>query len=619
MSFFAIQNFRFGLDTRRSEYTSQPGTLLTLDNAHVNEGGEIEKRGAFSRATGLTGTFGLVAGASSLYVFGSVATPGGFPLTLFGQTVNYIRCRHPDLSTAMTKIVSGRTFAGLPFVIAQFADGNNYPYYNGTLVSDYTSGLILASLNTDTKIGTAFAGLINALSPSYKATDHVNGTVDTFNSANAQGTGYLASVVLGSTNTGTGALSSTFTSAGTPAVSLGAAVAQFQIHAGTASPAVNQIQSVKVFGLPTTTVSRARTGTTVTLVVASTAGMTTADLIRVTGLSVASFNVASAAVTVVNATTLTYTVATSGTVVTTADTGGVVIDLSVGVEILNSAVDWVTDNAHTAEAVAAQINSYTSTPDYLASSSGSVVQVFTNSALAAAFNSLVIQVTVLGNVCIGDCVFSVAASTTGNTPIAPVFTHIFVNGNDIAGTNSETITDLPSAIKDEVDWINSQSGTTGIVAWSSYAATGGNIMRLAKKVTRSDDSPISVNITPVSGYGITTGSSAPLVASVSIGILADAQSSAFGRSVNFGPNLLQPRTLCVPSGGVPPYTHNWQTLNSTSNPDGISIAFINSVKSGAPYFNLTPVSAIGGGQFVDVVTDSAGNVSTSNPITILFT
>ena len=41
---YTIANFKPGLDVRRSELTSQPGTLLRLIDAHINEGAEIEKR-----------------------------------------------------------------------------------------------------------------------------------------------------------------------------------------------------------------------------------------------------------------------------------------------------------------------------------------------------------------------------------------------------------------------------------------------------------------------------------------------------------------------------------------------------------------------------------------------
>ena len=51
MANVTFSNFKNGLDTRRSELTTQPGALLTLQDAHINEGAEIEKRFAFLKAS----------------------------------------------------------------------------------------------------------------------------------------------------------------------------------------------------------------------------------------------------------------------------------------------------------------------------------------------------------------------------------------------------------------------------------------------------------------------------------------------------------------------------------------------------------------------------------------
>lgn len=77
MEHLTIQNFKYGLDTRKSELTSQPGTLTTLENAIINQGGEVEKRKGFflNGTTGQlpTGCFGLQETGSAIYTFGSGA------------------------------------------------------------------------------------------------------------------------------------------------------------------------------------------------------------------------------------------------------------------------------------------------------------------------------------------------------------------------------------------------------------------------------------------------------------------------------------------------------------------------------------------------------------------
>lgn len=73
MASIKIKNFKFGLDTRRSELESQAGTLLRLVNAHVNQGGEIEKRFGFFRQPRPTSTYGAQPTSAGIVIFGSRA------------------------------------------------------------------------------------------------------------------------------------------------------------------------------------------------------------------------------------------------------------------------------------------------------------------------------------------------------------------------------------------------------------------------------------------------------------------------------------------------------------------------------------------------------------------
>lgn len=54
MPYFVISNFSNGVDKRRSPETAASGSLRTLRNAFINEGGEIEKRKAFVRQDEIT-------------------------------------------------------------------------------------------------------------------------------------------------------------------------------------------------------------------------------------------------------------------------------------------------------------------------------------------------------------------------------------------------------------------------------------------------------------------------------------------------------------------------------------------------------------------------------------
>jgi len=113
--FIHVPDFRYGLDSRRSELVAQLGTLKTLTNAHINQGGEIEKRKAFSPFADLamlvgdaqalfgleTTELGLVTFGSAL-LFGTTPTLGQpvLPAALVG--VVYQQLKHPEVSEGET-------------------------------------------------------------------------------------------------------------------------------------------------------------------------------------------------------------------------------------------------------------------------------------------------------------------------------------------------------------------------------------------------------------------------------------------------------------------------------------------------------------------------------------
>ena len=137
MAYLVVENFKRGLDTRRNILTSEAGCLVEMDNAHVIRGGEIEKRKAFKWVSNVgVETYGLEGCGDTVFVFGSAATaqvPAG---------VTYQRLIHPDgPSFSMTKVVSFTSYAGKPFVIAEFNDGARYCYYNGEVVLDSVNGI----------------------------------------------------------------------------------------------------------------------------------------------------------------------------------------------------------------------------------------------------------------------------------------------------------------------------------------------------------------------------------------------------------------------------------------------------------------------------------------------
>lgn len=139
----SIGNFKFGLDARKSELTSVPGTLVQAENGHINEGAEFEKRKAFVlQGTLPHGCFGLQETADHVYTFGSATT---------------------SIATTRRKTTGGN-LATLTFV-------DTHGFAVGDIVT--VSGLGAASYN-----GTFTLTAVAALTISYAAVHANEDTVD---------------------------------------------------------------------------------------------------------------------------------------------------------------------------------------------------------------------------------------------------------------------------------------------------------------------------------------------------------------------------------------------------------------------------------------------------------
>ncbi|MDE2098683.1 MAG: hypothetical protein KGL39_15625 [Patescibacteria group bacterium] len=71
MSYQVTGSFQGGLDARKFYLSQPPGTLGTLKNGHITQGGEIEKRKAFQPYAAPLATFGAEPLDTSIVIFGS--------------------------------------------------------------------------------------------------------------------------------------------------------------------------------------------------------------------------------------------------------------------------------------------------------------------------------------------------------------------------------------------------------------------------------------------------------------------------------------------------------------------------------------------------------------------
>lgn len=132
MPYLHLKDFKAGLDTRRDQAVAQPGVLLVGDNIHINRGGEVEKRFAFSKVAQLpTGTFGMAATAYALWIFGDVPRPAELD-----PAFSYMRVSVEGKDVA--EILDWEVFTGKVYVSVRYADNAVRHWYDGTIVADWT-------------------------------------------------------------------------------------------------------------------------------------------------------------------------------------------------------------------------------------------------------------------------------------------------------------------------------------------------------------------------------------------------------------------------------------------------------------------------------------------------
>lgn len=337
MSYFAIEDFRAGMDTRRMPVLSVPGSLLSLVNGHINRGGEIEKRLAFvPQITMPADTFGLAAVGGTLYTFGSVESvtfPAGTPSNMV-----YQRLQHPS-GQAMAKVLQVSAFAGKPYVIAQYEDGSIYHFYNGTRHAEFVE----ARARTSFLVTGGTAGGTSATA-SFTITGGINSTGDRITSIRAGSFAVLTQPIQhNGSNSGT-------------AAAVAAAINAF-------------------VGNPDFTATASGSTVTITAVTPGTAFNGLALVVNLSG-SFTIGSVSNFAGGVDNAITAL-----------TAD----------GISIIGRTIKHTGNNATTAAALAAEINEHQSTPEYRALAVGNRVNITVQSA-GVANNGKVVAITTTGNV-----------------------------------------------------------------------------------------------------------------------------------------------------------------------------------------------------------------------------
>lgn len=333
-----VREFTGGLDARRMPETTSGGVLIKAKDGHITRGGEFEKRPAFVREFELpSGTVGLAAGKSSIYVFGHQATPS------LPAGVAYQRLQHSDGTTALSRILSYDLYAGKLYVVGEFEDGAVFHFYDGVRVEDWFDGRARASFRV------ASGGTSSAVS--------ATGSFEVTGGTSNPGVNRITDIKIDGVSIINAAVDHTGNNA-TTASAIATAINTFSSSPDYSASASGQ----------TVTITAVATGTAAngkTIVVSVGGNATTANVVNMAGGAAA---------------------ATSQITALTVD----------GVAIISGAVTWATSNSNTASLIAAAINSYTSSPDYTATAVDDTVNIIADVVGTAANGRLVAATTTNG-------------------------------------------------------------------------------------------------------------------------------------------------------------------------------------------------------------------------------
>lgn len=651
-----ITNFKAGLDTRRSELSSSPGTLQVLTNGHINEGGECEKRKSFTLNTtlpsGVGYTYGFLPTESSIYVFGSATseTVGSLP-----SPYTYQQLVHPDATHTMTGVVSNTLFSGNPFVAAKFSDGNVFCYYKGVLVEDFIAGLVTPWSNTDAEIATALGALVNATGSSPVAgektyTANVNGDdTQIFSTPTISSTTpYTIAVTTTLESGSTGKMVAAVTNAGLVEIPATQAVGSFQIVSGIqATPAtgtltgssshdINVGDTITVGSVVYTFVSTI-TNSTANQIFQGGGGSADVSLENfiaaingtgVPGSQYSSATVKSSTVTAstlaTHATTITAIVGglpgelialsytangtayitvsnTSGGKLANAANNNEITQINVGTTniLAGGAVPFNQNNVQTAEDIANNINNNQSV--FTASANNNAVTITGPSAGAINYNGLPISVVVAGAVAIQQMGVVVVSATTDSGAVSSIT--IAGGSNLLTATitfqdgahGSETYSQFVGRIAANLNANGSFSGT--------YTAMGvGQTLYISPLTSTSTSTPGVLAVTTTGTITINAASTADLTIVITY--------TVSGNSVNLTANI---------TGGNSPYSYNWYTPTGVGlqTADNNNIGFqLSNATSQTAFVNLVGASGDGTVNLDVIVTDSALHTATIEAMTV---
>jgi hypothetical protein len=133
MAYYLVEDFRGGIDLRRTAVSTKPGALRDITNGFVTVGGEIEQRRRFDLQYVLpAGTVGVIGVGGEIWVHGLAASVAVTLPFVYKQLVP-----NPALAggVTITRILDADLFNRNLYLIVSFSDGSVRHFYNGIQIT----------------------------------------------------------------------------------------------------------------------------------------------------------------------------------------------------------------------------------------------------------------------------------------------------------------------------------------------------------------------------------------------------------------------------------------------------------------------------------------------------
>jgi len=571
-----IQNFKFGLDSRRSELTSVPGTLLRAVDCHINQGGEIEKRKSFVKWSQPAYTFGALATLGGIYTFGSA--------TLADTSINTTKkARNNNIATFTFAAPHGLS-VGQSFSAHKLQDITGFSTPGATILAVTTLTISYYNPGVDVALGAAVYTISYGLCKPPFIYQQLTSPLASPSP--------MSAYVAGTIYNGLPFVAATFGTDGTFCFYNGTLVEDFVGGLVLTSLESNTDQAQSLVALANSTANYTASNVSGVVTIKGTGGNNFTGVASTTSAAgVITMSQTNKGIPGSNAVAPTASFIIVAGFAGTGTPPSMSVYVNDATYITSAAVDWTGDPVSMAAAVAANINAYSGTSGYSALANGNEVLVYGPAGVAVNGQAIRAIASASSNmdgaICVSNCLFNINVPAGGVLTVTKMATtglgEIWA-GSIASGSYANTLLFLQAVAAAVMNSVATIGGQPMVLLVAS--STGLMVSFLWDENYVANQ---TVTLTYTASGGATVSGTSALSASASPLTVTNGQAT----------------TVSV-KGGVGPYKYSWSINNSA--------IFINNTTGDVVSFNTSVTVAQGrtgtnyiGGLATCTVTDSNGN------------